>query len=97
MRVMDTIKSDFAGQSIEFLAVSVFEDAEAASKFVESSSYDFDWGHMEVEAAARIGVESVPSLIVVDGNGNVAWRSGLLTPFRGGTDVRGALSELTGG
>ena len=97
MRVMDTIKGDFAGQDVDFLAVSVFEDAEAASKFADSSAYDFNWGHMEVEAAERIGVESVPSLIVVDGNGNVAWRSGLLTPFRGGTDIRRALRELTGG
>ena len=97
MRVMNPIKSDFENQGVEFLAVNVWEDNEAARAFAESSGYDYRWAQTDEASIERLGIASIPTLIVIDQNGNVVWRSGLFTAFRGGADLRNALEDLTSG
>ena len=97
MRDMDTIKGDFKDQGVEFLAVNVFEDADAGRSYAESSGYDFNWVHADEDAVKRLGIQGIPALIVVDQNGSVVWRSGLFTPFLGGSDLRRTLDDLTSG
>jgi hypothetical protein len=97
MRDMNRIKKEFDGRGVQFLAVNVFDEVEVARDHVESSVYDFHWARADEETTSRLGIAGLPALIVVDGNGGVVWRSGLLTAFRGGSDLRRALEELTGG
>jgi hypothetical protein len=94
---MNPIKTDFAAQGVEFLAVNIFEEVEAGRRFVDGSELDFSWARTDDSTLEALGVKGVPLLIVVDGEGKVAWHSGLLTPFRGGTDLRRALEKLTRG
>jgi hypothetical protein len=96
MRDMNTIKSDFVNRGVTFMAVNVYEETEAARRFAESSEYDFHWAHADDEAASALGVMAIPALIVVDASGKVAWRSGLFTTYRGGSDLRKALERLAG-
>lgn len=41
-----------------------------------------------------LGIKAIPQLFVVDRDGTVAWRSSLLTTYRGGSDLRRVLNKL---
>jgi hypothetical protein len=94
MRDMNTIKGDFVDRGVTFMAVNVYEEADAALRFAESSGYDFHWARADDETAGTLGVATTPALIVVDASGKVAWRSGLFTSYRGGSDLRRALERV---
>ena len=94
MRDMNPIKADFAEQGVEFLAVNIFEEAEAARQYIDSSGLDYSWVRTDDSSIDTLGIKGVPLLIVVDRDGTVAWHSGLFTPFRGGTDLRQTLEKL---
>jgi len=96
MRDMNPIKSTFAEQGVEFLAVNIFEEAEAAKTYIDGSGLDYDWLRAGDATVETLGIKGVPLLIVVDADGRVAWISGLFTPFRQGRDVQRVLERLTG-
>jgi hypothetical protein len=97
MRDMNNVKSDFTDQGVEFLAVNVFEEPEDARSFIDSSGLDYSWMRADERTIEALGIKGVPTLIILDREGVVAWRSNLFTPFRGGVDLRQALEGLTGG
>jgi hypothetical protein len=97
MRAMNPIKKDFEASGVRFLAVNVYEEPEAARKFAETSGYDFQWARADDDSTQRLGITSIPAVIVIDEDGNVAWRSGLFTTIRRGSDLRKALKKLTRG
>ena len=94
MRDMNPVKTDFAKQGVEFLAVNIFDEVEAARQYIDSSELDYNWVHTDDSAVDALGIKGIPLLIVLDRDGTVAWRSGLLTPFRGGSDLRRVLEKL---
>ncbi len=97
MRDMSTIESEFAERGVEFLAVNVYDEPEAARRFIESSGYDYTWARADEQTLEQLGIGSIPAMIVLDQSGSVAWRSGLFTLVSGGSDLREALDELTRG
>lgn len=97
MRAMNPIKSDFEDSGVRFLAINVYEEAEAARRFAETSGYEFEWGRIGDDSTQRLGITSIPAVIVIDGDGKVAWRSGLFTTVRRGSDLRKVLKKLTRG
>ncbi len=76
---------------MEFLAVNVYEDAENARRFIESSGLDYTWLRGDDSVIEALGIKGVPTLFILDREGTVVWRSGLFTAFRGGRDLRRAL------
>jgi hypothetical protein len=97
MRAMNPIKSEFEDSGVRFLAVNVYEEAEVARRFAETSGYDFEWARADDDSIGRLGIRGIPAVIVIDRDGNVAWRSGLFTSVRRGNDLRKALKKLTRG
>jgi hypothetical protein len=97
MRDMNPIKTDFAEQEIEFLAVNIFEETDAARSFIDNCGLDYRWVRGDDSVVETLGIEGVPLVIVLDRAGNVAWYSGMLTPLRGGSDLRRVLERLTAG
>ena len=87
MRDMNAIKQDFSERGVEVVAVNVFDELEAARGVADQSGYDYRWARCDERAASRLGIRAVPALIVIDRDGRVAWRSGLLTTLRGGADL----------
>jgi hypothetical protein len=94
---MNPIKSEFEKSGVQFLAVNVYEEAEVARSFAETSGYGFLWARTDDESMGRLGINAIPAVIVLDADGKVAWRSGLLTTVRRGNDLREALKKLTRG
>lgn len=95
MRDMNPIKAEFAGKDVEFLAVNVYEDAENARRFIDSSGLDYTWLRGDESVIEALGIKGVPTLFILDRDGTVVWRSNLFTAFRGGSDLRRALEKLT--
>jgi len=94
MRDMNTIKADFAGRDVEFLVVNVYEEPESARRYIDNTELKFDWMRTDDAVDETLGIKAIPQLFVVDRDGTVAWRSSLLTTYRGGSDLRRVLNKL---
>ena len=66
MRVMNPMKSEFEDRGVEFLAVNVWEEPEGALKFVADRDWDYRWARTDDASIKRLGIESIPALIVID-------------------------------
>ncbi|MDX1389109.1 MAG: hypothetical protein R3344_07960 [Acidobacteriota bacterium] len=94
---MSPIKNDFEDKGVEFVAVNVWEEPEGALAFTEKQDDDYLWARTDDASLKRLGIKSIPALIVVDQEGNVVWRSSILTFVRQAGDLRGKLEKLTRG
>ena len=97
MRVMNPIKQEFEDRDVEFVAVNIWEEPEGALRFVDANPYEYRWARTDDASIERLGIESIPALIIIDENGDVVWRSSLFTMLRRGNDMRGVLKDLTRG
>ncbi len=97
MRAMGELKKEFRKKGVEFVAVNVQDSEERARAFIAESGLDYTWVRADDAEASDAGISNVPALIVVDADGNVAWRSSLLTLVRGPEVLRPVLSELISG
>jgi hypothetical protein len=94
---MSPIKQEFEKRGVEFLAVNVFEEQAPWQKFAAGTDIEMTWLWGGEEAVEKFGVKGLPSLVVLDEDQKVLWRSGLRTAVSEGRDIRAALEAATGG
>jgi len=94
MRAMSDLKDEFKKKGVQFVAVNVQDSDTGARQFIASSGLEYTWVRADDEEASEAGVSSIPALIVLDEQGNVAWRSSIVSILKGPEVLRPVLTDL---
>jgi len=94
MRDMSDRKQEYAEQGVEILAVNAFEDPRVGRHWIEASDLSYRWAFADADAAEALGVQAVPTQIIVDRQGNVAWTSSFTSLMGGADAIYAALDEV---
>ena len=102
MPYLEDIEAEYRDQGVKIVAVNAKEDGEGDPKaYVEELGFPLTAVRDGDEIAARYDVEFIPGLMIVDGDGIVAWRrqwtdlpAGRTVAELWSEQVRGALEEL---
>lgn len=72
--IMDTLHAELDGDDVQFLAVDLGEDAETVRKFVEENPFPYPvLLDPEDNLTYEIGIYGLPTVMVVDRDGNVSY------------------------
>ena len=96
MRDVSYFKKRYEEKGVEFLAVHAFGDDEEARAHIEASKTTYHWLWADDKALSAFGVTGVPTQIVVDREGRVAWKSSLSSHREGSGSIQVALDAALG-
>lgn len=91
MRDMSPHESAYKEKGVEMIAVNAFEDPAVSKQWIASSGLDLHWAFASAEVTDAFGVAQVPTQIILDREGKVAWTSSF-SSLIGGSDA--ILAEL---
>jgi hypothetical protein len=91
---MSERKEEYKQKGVEILAINVFEDPQVGRDWIASSELDYRWAFADESVTEAFGVDSVPTQIILDRDGNVAWTSSLTSLFGGADAIFEALDEV---
>ena len=94
MRDMSPREKEYTDKGVEILAVNAFESPDAGKAFIEGTDLDMHWAFADETFTEAMGIEGVPSQIIIDGEGQVVWTSSLGTLMGGADAVYAALDEV---
>ncbi len=94
MRDMSPREQEYADKGVEVLAVNAFENPAAGRAFIEGTDLELHWAFADDTFTEAMGIEGVPSQVILDAEGRVAWTSSLGTLFGGADAVYAALDEV---
>lgn len=86
MRDMSPREEEYRAKGVEILAINAFEDPQAGREWIDASGLHFRWAFADAAMTEALGVETVPTQIILDRDGRVAWTSGF-TSLMGGADA----------
>ncbi len=94
-RILEPLHRDFEERGVEFLAISVGEDAGTVAEYVDRSPFSYPvLIDPEDELSARIGIYALPTVMIVDRSGKVAYQQPGLSS---GEVIRRVLEETLEG
>ncbi len=85
MRDMGPREAEYKAKGVEILAINVFEDTTESKAWIASSGLNLHWAFADETVTDAFGVSSVPSQIIIDREGKIAWTSSL-SSLMGGAD-----------
>lgn len=89
-RILEPIYQDYQGKGVQFLAANVGEEAETVRRFLQSKPLPYTVLIDPGDVAGELGVFALPTLMVVDKKGRVAFfESGIVD----GPTLRRVLKE----
>jgi hypothetical protein len=94
MRDMSSRENEYRQKGVEILAINAFEDPQLGRDWIASSDLQYRWAFADKSVTEAFGVESVPTQIILDREGNVAWTSSLTSLFGGADAVFAALDGV---
>ncbi len=94
MRGMSKWEREYEAKGVAFLAVNAFEPLERAQAFVKKTDLHYTWLRADPAALKALGISAIPSQIILDKAGNVAWTSSLASLTQGADGVKAALDEV---
>ena len=94
MRGVSEYQQEYERKGVEFLAIHVYTDPEEAKEFIRDSGYDYRWLWADTVALKALGVTGMPTQVILDREGRVAWKSSLVTFPAGADGVREALDAV---
>ena len=86
MRDMSPREAEYAARGVTILALNAFESPDVARAWIAQSGLDLHWGFADEAITEAFGVATVPTQIIVDREGRVAWASSMTSTF-GGADT----------
>jgi thiol-disulfide isomerase/thioredoxin len=73
-QILEPVYRDYKGRGVQFLAVDVGEDADTVKKFLKTNPFPYPvLLDPEQTVATQLGVLALPTLMVVDKKGKVAY------------------------
>jgi hypothetical protein len=97
MRAMSEFEHEYQEQGVVFVAVNSFEPPERGRAFVDQTDLDYVWWWADRPTCAKLGVQILPTQIVLDRQGKVAWTSSMATLREGAPAIRRVLDEVLAG
>ena len=95
MRDVSYLHDEYAAKGVEFLAIHVFTDHEGARAYIaENPKLDYRWLFADEQALETLGVTGMPTQLILDREGRVAWRSSLGSFPSGADGIQEALDEV---
>jgi hypothetical protein len=94
MRGMSEFEAEYEKKGVTFLCVNALEPPEAGRAWIETSGLDFDWAFADQPALDALGVKMVPTQLILDKDGKVAWKSSFGSITGGPEAIRTALDEV---
>ncbi len=93
-RILEPLHRDFEQRGVEFVAVNLGEDATIVAEFVDRTPFPYQvLLDPNDELSARIGIYALPTVIIVDQAGRVAYRQPGLSS---GEALRRVLEQTVG-
>jgi len=86
MRAMSPHEESYAEKGVVMLAVNAHEDPEQGKAFIASTDLELNWTFADAQALEALGVGMVPTQILLDREGKIAWTSSF-TSLMGGADA----------
>jgi hypothetical protein len=93
MRDVSYFKKQYEKKGVEFLAIHAFAERKEADAYIAESKTEYRWMFADDDALAALGVTGVPTQIVLDREGRVAWKSSLSTFREGPGTIQAALDR----
>lgn len=94
MRDMSPREEEYAAKGVQILAINALEDPAAGRAWIEKSELDLHWVFADAAAIEAFDVSMVPTQVIIDRNGNVAWTSSLKSLTGGADAIFEALDEV---
>lgn len=93
-RILEPLHREFADRGVEFLAINVGEDATTVARYVDRTPFPYDvLLDPQDELSARLGIYALPTVMIVDGSGRLAFNQPGLSS---GELLRRVLEDLLG-
>ena len=90
-RILEPIHRDFEGRGVEFLAVSLGEDAETVRAYVERTPFPYPVAlDPNDELTGELGIFALPTVLIVGRDGNIVYSQPGLS---GGDVLRDVLEQ----
>ena len=86
MRDMSPRKAEYQDKGVEILAINAFESPQLGRDWIASSDLHYRWAFADEALTEAFGVATVPTQIILDREGKVAWTSNLVS-LTGGADA----------
>ena len=94
MRDVSYFHDEYEEADVEFLAVHVYTDHADAKEFIAGNRWKYRWLFADESALGAIGVTGMPTQVILDREGRVAWKSSLSTFASGADGLREALDAV---
>ena len=94
MRDMSHREDAYRKKGVEILAINAFEDPEVGREWIASSGLDYRWAFADETTAEALGVNTVPTQILLDPAGKVVWASGFKSVIGGADAVYEAIDAV---
>jgi cytochrome c biogenesis protein CcmG, thiol:disulfide interchange protein DsbE len=92
-RILEPLHRAYKGKGVQFLAANVGEDLETVRKFVKEKPFPYPvLLDPEDEISPRLGVQALPTLIVVDKKGKISY---IHTGLADADTIRKAIKEAS--
>jgi len=92
---MSAFEPDYEERGVVFVTVNAYEPRAQGRAFAEANDdLHYTWLRAEPADLEALGVKGIPSQIILDREGKVAWTSSLGSLRGGGDAIREALDEL---
>jgi hypothetical protein len=94
MRDMSPRKAEYEDKGVLVLAINAFEDPAVGRAWIASSDLDFHWAFADESVTEALGVQTVPTQILLDPEGRVVWTSNITSVFGGADAVYEAIDGV---
>jgi hypothetical protein len=97
MRDMSPREEEYREKGVQILAINAFEDPQVGRDWIASSGLDFRWAFADESVTQAFGVATVPTQILLDRDGRIAWTSNVTSLFGGANAVFEAIDGVLRG